>query len=207
MDAGKFSDKKLYKVVFKEEDIAVAVDPTESFNLDDYYRHPDGYKGRFEQYLPHLTVLINCIYWEDSYPRLVTKQWLRSAWKKADQPRLRVIGDITCDIEGSIECTVKSTGPESPVYTYLPSSGNVRDGWEGEGVVVMAVDTLPAEVPREASLSFGDMLVPQVGVLASADFRCPFDVLALGDALKHSIIAHRGELTEKYRYLTTYLNQ
>ena len=207
MAAGNFSDKKLYKVVFKEEDIAVSIDPAESFDLDDYYRRPERYRGIFEQYLPHLTVLINCIYWEKSYPRLVAKAWLRSEWDKAVQPRLRVIGDITCDIEGSIECTVKATEPGKPVYTYIPSSGRVLDGWEGEGVVVMAVDTLPAEVPQDASLSFGDMLAPHIGILAATDFRRPVEELAMGAALKNAIIVHRGALTERYQYLAAYLDK
>ncbi len=205
MAAGRFSDKQLYKVVFKEEDIVVPIKATESFDLDAYYRHPGRFKGRFEQYLPHMTVLINCIYWEEKYPRLVTKAWLRSEWNEGAWPRLRVIGDITCDIEGSIECTVEATEPDRPVFTYIPSNGDIVYGWEGEGVVVMAVDTLPAEVPREASLSFGEMLLPYVAGLASTDFSLPFDELALGDVLKHSIIAHRGGLTEKYQYLAEYL--
>ena len=205
MAAGSFSDKKLYKVVFKEKDIAVPIEAAEPFDLDNYYRRPEAYRGRFEEYLPHLTVLINCIYWEPKYPRLVTKQWLRSEWNNGRRPRLRVIGDITCDIEGSIECTVKATGPGNPVFTYLPSSEQVFDGWEGEGVVVMAVDTLPAEVPREATISFGEMLLPYLDSLASADFSLPFNELALGDTLKRSIIVHRGELTDSYQYLAKYL--
>jgi saccharopine dehydrogenase (NAD+, L-lysine-forming) len=202
---GIFSDKQLYKVVFKEEDIAVPIEAAKSFDLDDYYRRPERYRGKFEKYLPHLTVLINCIYWEQKYPRLVTKEWLRSEWKNSKRPRLRVIGDITCDIGGSIECTARATGPDSPVYTYLPSTGNITDGWEGAGVVVMAVDTLPAEVPREASISFGEMLLPYLGGLASADLSLPFNELALGETLKRSIIVHRGELTERYQYLAKYL--
>ena len=69
--SGSFSDRTLYKVVFKESDIVIPIDPSEGFNLDDYYAHPEKYRGTFEQYLPHLTVLINCIYWEEKYPRLV----------------------------------------------------------------------------------------------------------------------------------------
>ena len=205
MARGIFSDKQLYKVVFKEEDIAVPVEAADPFDLDDYYRRPERYRGKFEAYLPHLTVLINCIYWEQKYPRLVTKEWLKSEWNKGRRPRLRVIGDITCDIEGSIECTLKATGPDKPVFTYLPLSDKVLDGWEGDGLVVMAVDTLPAEVPREASISFGEMLLPYLGSLASADFSLPFNQLTLGDTLKRSIIVHRGELTESYQYLTKYL--
>ncbi len=201
MASASFSDRKLYKVVFKEADIATPIDPSERFDLDDYYTHPEKYRGTFEQYLPHLTVLINCIYWEERYPRLVTRDWLRTTWARYARPRLRVIGDITCDIEGSIECTVKATDPSMPAYTYSPVSGKVLDGSEGDGLVVMAVDTLPAELPREASLSFGDMLSPYASELAGADFSVPFDAVGLGEVLKRAMIVHRGQLTERYRYL------
>ena len=199
--SGSFSDRTLYKVVFKESDIVIPIDPSEGFNLDDYYAHPEKYRGTFEQYLPHLTVLINCIYWEEKYPRLVTRDWLRTIWTGQARPRLSVIGDITCDIEGSIECTLEATDPSMPAYTYNPASGGVVDGWEGKGVVVMAVDTLPAEVPREASLSFGEMLFPYVPELAGADFSAPLDAVRLGEVLARAMIVHRGELTERYRYL------
>ena len=69
------------------------------FDLQEYYQQPELYEGRFEDYLPHLDVLLNTIYWEPRYPRLVTKQWV----KENRDPRLQVIGDISCDIDGSID--------------------------------------------------------------------------------------------------------
>ena len=205
MSTSRFSDRKLYKVIFHERDMVTAIEGA-TFDLQDYYQHPDGYRSDFERYLPHLTVLINCIYWEERYPQFLTKKWLRSAWAGNTRPRLRVIGDITCDIEGSMECTVKATGPGNPTYTYLPSSGETVDGWEGAGPVVMAVDTLPAEFPREASASFADMLMGFVPKLTRADFSGPFDDLLLGTTLKRAVIAYQGELTERYRYLEAHIH-
>src|SRR5262249_59047212 len=98
-----------------------------SFDLQRYYREPDRYESRCEQYLPHLTVLVNCIYWDARYPRLVTKDWVRRAWTAGQKPRLRVIGDISCDIEGSSECTGHSTQPRDPLYTYLASDGRAAN--------------------------------------------------------------------------------
>ena len=202
--AGRFSDRKIYKVVFREQDMAVPIERDARFDLQDYYENPEKYQSDFERYLPHLSVLINCIYWDERYPRLLTKEWLRSAWA-GRRPKLRVIGDITCDIEGSIECTLRATEPGNPTYTYLPSSGESVDGWEGEGPVVMAIDTLPSELPREASTSFGDMLTPFVLELVRADFSGPLDALALGPALKRAVVVYQGELTEAYRYLESHV--
>ena len=95
------------------------------------------------------------------------------------QPRLKVIGDISCDIEGSIECTVKATEPEEPCFVYNPLTGEARDGCEGDGLVVMAVDILPSELPRDASEDFGRVLKDYIPAIVEADFTAPFEELAL----------------------------
>ncbi len=205
MSSGSASNRKLYKVVFYEQDMARPRNVGAKFDLQQYYREPEKYESRFEEYLPHLTALVNCIYWDARYPRLVTKDWVRRAWSAKRQPRLRVIGDISCDIEGSIECTVRSTEPGDPIYTYVPSDGRAASGWEGMGPVIMAVDTLPSELPREASTSFGDMLMPFVAAIAKADFAKPYDQLAVPDAIKRGIIVHRGEFTPDYLYMSKYI--
>src|SRR6185295_840605 len=120
-------------------------------------------------------------------------------------PRLRVIGDISCDIDGSVECTVHATEPGDPIYTFLASDGRTVSGWEGNGPVIMAVDTLPSELPREASISFGDMLMPFVPAIAQADFGKPFDDLDVPSSIRRGIIAHRGEFTPDYLYMSKYI--
>ncbi len=199
---GEFSSRKIYKVVFKESDMVVPRVDGGEFDLHEYYEHPERYRCVFEQYLPHLTSLVNCIYWDPRYPRLVTKEWLRGAWSAPERPKLRVFGDITCDIDGSIECTVRATEPGEPTYTYLPSEDRTVNGWEGEGPVVMAVETLPSEVPREASSSFGDMLAPFLVRTAATDFGASFDRLVLPAAVRKAVIVHRGEFTHDYRYMS-----
>ncbi len=204
MKSGKASNRKLYGVVFYEKDMVRPRNGGASFDLQQYYREPEKYESRFEEYLPHLTVLVNCIYWDARYPRLLTKDWVRRAWS-AEKPRLRVIGDISCDIEGSVECTVKATEPGDPIFTYLAPDGRVVSGWEGNGPVVMAVDTLPSELPREASISFGDMLMPFVPALARADFSRPFEELDVPNPIRRAVIAHRGEFAPGYLYMAKYL--
>ncbi|MFQ6089815.1 MAG: hypothetical protein ACE5LD_00025, partial [Candidatus Bipolaricaulia bacterium] len=103
----------IYKVVFKEEHMVEPLSPEDRFELQDYYDHPERYRAKFEDYLPYLTVLMNCIYWSPQYPRLVTKGYLKRLYGEG-RPRLRVIGDISCDIEGAIECTLRATDPGNP---------------------------------------------------------------------------------------------
>ena len=149
-------------------------------------------------------MMVNGIYWEPRYPRLVTIEAARRLYGGVEPPRLRVIGDITCDIDGSVQLTVKETGSENPVYVYDPLTGNVVDGWEGRGPVILAVDKLPTELPREASAAFGASLLPFVPALAAADLTLPFDRLQLPPELRPSIIAHQGRLTPSFEYLTEY---
>jgi len=200
-----FSRKHVYKVVFKEEHLAEPISPAGRFELQDYYDHPEKYRSQFERYIPHLAVLVNCIYWDERYPRLVTRKFLRKLYAEKESPRLRVIGDVSCDIEGSIECTVRVTQPDNPVYVCNPEEGQVRDGYEGKGVVILAVDNLPCEIPRRASIDFSHALKPFVPQIAKADFSVGFDKLALPAPIKKAAILHHGELTPDYRYIQEFL--
>ena len=204
LDTLCYSTNVIYATTFREEHLAAPLATDAAFDLQHYYSTPQAYRSDFEQYLPHLSVLANAIYWDPRYPRLVTKEYLRSAFA-AGQPKLRVIGDISCDIDGAIECTVKATEPGEPNFVYNPLTGDVRDGVEGEGVVVMAVDILPSELPRDASEYFSQVLLPYVPSLARADYSAPFADLVLPAEIKRAVIAHRGELTPSYQYLQQHL--
>jgi len=202
------SRHQLYKVVFKEWHMVEAVSPQAAgaeFDLQDYYQHPEKYQGTFERYIPHLTVLVNAIFWASRYPRLATKSYLKELFGGRARPRLRVIGDISCDVEGAIECTVKATDPGDPLYVYDPLTGSVTDGHEGPGVVVLAVDILPSELPREASVDFSRILKPFIPAIAAADFSAPFEASKLPPEIKRAVIAYRGRLTPDYEYIQQWL--
>jgi alanine dehydrogenase len=202
------SDGEFFKVVFREAHMVHPRPDAGPFALQDYYDHPEHYVGVFDRYLAHLTVLVNCIYWEPKYPRLVTLDALNhlyGTYAKSPQPRLRVIGDISCDVGGSIECTVRATDPGNPVYVYDVSRHEAVDGFSGRGPVMMAVDILPTELPRDASQAFSDALVGLVPGLAAAPPVARFADWDLPLPLKRAAIVHRGELTPDYAYLREYL--
>ena len=195
----------LYKCVFKEEHMVAPVDAQTEFSLQEYYKYGTiKYRGIFERYIPYLTVLMNCIYWSDNYPRLVTKKFISAHWTDRNR-KLRVIGDISCDIEGAIEFTLEATNPGEPAFTYLVNEDRTVKGVSGYGPVVMAVDNLPCELPRESSTSFSSTLLNFVPALANADFTLPFDRLDLPRELKDATIVYQGQLTKNYEYLKRYL--
>ena len=196
----------LYQVQFKEADCVVPKNLATAFSLEDYYEQgSEKYRSCFEEYLPHLTLLVNCNYWDDRYPRLVTQAALKRMWQAETLPKLKVIGDISCDIEGAIECTVKPTYPDKPVYLYNPENGSIADGFEGQGLAMMAVEILPTELPHEASRDFSRILRNFIPELAQTDFNCSFDELTLADEMKRAVILHKGELTPDYDYLHKFL--
>jgi alpha-aminoadipic semialdehyde synthase len=198
------SNKVVYKVVFKEQDLSKPLEAGKAFDLQEYYQHPERFEGVFEQYIPHMSILMNCMYWDDRYPRIVTKDYLEKLFKEGT-PKLTVIGDVTCDPDGSVEITYKGTEIEDPVFVYNPFTRKPVHGFKGEGVLVMAVDILPSELPRESSQAFSDALVDFVPDIAAADYDLDFQSLNVPAPFKRAMILHRGKLTPDFEYLNEYL--
>jgi len=195
----------IYTTTFKEQDLVNPRDPGTLFELQHYYEHPEAYRSSFDPVLPHLSVLVNANYWDERYPRLVTLERLRTLFTGATEPHLQVIGDLGCDIGGNIECTLKCTDPGDPVFTWDPATGEISSGFDGNGPVVLAVDFLPTELPREASEEFAATLNRFIGAIGRADYSMAFDDLILPPEIKRAVIVHRGTLTPDYAYLEEHL--
>ena len=205
--AGNLGDthpaRTVYKVVFKEEHMARRTDGG-GFQLQEYYDHPERYEGCFEEHLDRLSILVNCIYWEDRYPRLVTLDKTRAMWADGP-PRLRVIGDISCDIDGSVQATTRSTTVNKPVFVWDVDDCAAVDGVEGRGPVIMAVDILPAELPRDSSRHFGDSLMPFLRQMAELDPSIPFERAEIQPEIRSACIVWGGRLTQEYKYLEDHI--
>lgn len=171
------SPRTLYQVVFRRADRV------------DFARH-----------LPHLTLLVNGIFWKSDDPRLVTWSDLERLWE-AGPPRLRVIADLSCDREGAIEANTEVRTSDDPVYVAELETRRARSGVEGRGPVVLAVDNLPTELPADASRGFAKELLPWIPPLVRADFSRPYGELGLPPELGRAVIAHHGELAPEYGYL------
>ncbi len=204
-EGGGGASRNLYKAVFKEEDMVVPIDPTRTFDLEDYYQNPQNYRPVVEQAIPYLTAVVNGIYWAPKYPKFVTKGFLKTLYAPGARPRLRVVGDITCDINGSFECTVQPTDSENPVYVYDPAADKALMGFEGTGPAVLAVYNLPAELPLESSTYFSGKLKEHVPAVAAARFDKPFAECGLPDVLRRAVILYRGRLTPDYAYLSRHI--
>lgn len=199
------SNRTLYKVVFREEDTVEASDRS-AFSLDRYYAAPELYRPVFSRYLACLTILVCGVYWDERYPVLVSAEDVRNLYAGGGRPMLRVIGDITCDIEGTIAITRKPTMPDRPSYVYDAVKDTLDDDLSNlRGPVVMAVEILPTEFPVESSSHFGDALLPFLPALAAEDFQGDFAACGLPQPIREAVILYHGRLTGPYRYLEKHL--
>ena len=201
----KDNSHALYKVIFMEEHLVRRRDSKE-FNLNDYYNNPENYESIFTKYLQYITVLINAIYWDNKYPRLITKKYLKENYKEKIS-KLKVIGDISCDIKGAIECTLECTNPDNPVFVYNPINEKIKYGTRGNGLVIMAIDTLPSLLPRESSIYFSNILKDFIPDIVNASYPDNFEECNLPFPIKRAVILYKGKLTPRYKYLEGFLRR
>ena len=187
----------VHVAVFREAD-TVAAPGGGPVDVAAYRRDPSGYRSAFAPFLGRLSMLVNSIYWDPRGPRLVTTDELAAL---GEERRLRLIADLSCDIDGAIECTVKATTTDDPVFVHDPRTRQVRDGFEGEGMAVLAVDNLPCELPVDASVAFSAALEPFVPALAATSFDTALGSLHLPPEIARAVVAHRGALAPGYAYL------
>ena len=168
-----------------------------SFAKKLFYNNPTDYKSNFEQYFDSIDILINATYWNEKIPRIFTLNEMKS--KKF---KIKVLADISCDIEGLIPCTLKSTTIESPFYDYNASKNEIQKEFESDkNVTIMAIDNLPSELPVDASINFGKQLIKNVinPLLDKEDKN--------RENLNNATITKNGKLTPNYLYLKNFINE
>ena len=158
-----------------------------------FHQEPAAYESTFGQFLPVTDLLIACAYWDPAAPRLFTETDTQLVDFKID-----TIADVTCDVNGSIPLTRRSTTIAEPAFDYLPGPGALAPAYGPPGsITVMAVDNLPCELPRNASRDFSRQLLDQVlPALVGGD---PAGVLA------RATIARGGALRPRFAYLADYV--
>ncbi|CAN7015627.1 unnamed protein product [Brassica rapa subsp. trilocularis] len=186
---------QVYGCIITSQDMVEHQDPSKSFDKADYYAHPEHYNPVFhDKIAPYTSVLVNCMYWEKKFPRLLSTKQVQDLAEKGCP--LVGICDITCDIGGSVEFVNRATSIDSPFFRFDPTNNSYYNDMDGDGVLCMAVDILPTEFAKEASQHFGNILSEFVGSLASVT-----EVSDLPGHLKKACISYRGELTPLYDHI------
>ncbi|XXG81568.1 hypothetical protein AAC387_Pa09g2165 [Persea americana] len=186
---------QVYGCVVTCQDMVTPKDPSRKFDKADYYAHPEHYNPIFHETIaPYASVIVNCMYWEKRFPRLLSTQQLKELKEKGSP--LVGISDITCDVGGSIEFVNQTTSFAKPFFRYNPSADSYHDDMDGNGVICLAVDILPTEFAKEASQHFGDILSQFIGCLASSK-----NISELPSHLRRACITYKGALTSLYEYI------
>jgi len=172
------------------------------FNYKEYLEQgKSAYKSILDTLLGRFNVLLQTSYWTDFFPRHLEQQQM------IDHQQLMpwVIGDISCDINGSFACTQKASTIDNPVFSYDPVTATITDEISWNGISVMSIDNLPCELSLDASEHFSNKLEQYTPHLMQMDLTQDFHDLIMPEELKKSVIVYQGQLTDNFQYLKEFL--
>ncbi|MBS4034007.1 MAG: hypothetical protein KGZ85_06055 [Ignavibacterium sp.] len=216
--------EKVFKEGSRKKVYALQLGPEEIYRLDEkhiessgvfdkmlirdkrqfYFEHPDFFESNLDLVLPYIIILMNCVAWSPEYPRSVTKKLMKNIFSR--YKTLIAIGDITCDPNGSIEFS-KETWIDDPVYIYNPLTGEITNGFDGEGIAVMAVTNLPCEFSTDASSQFSEDLYPFLKSIISADYKGRLRDSNLPDEIKRAVILWKGKFAADFEYMKSFIDR
>jgi saccharopine dehydrogenase (NAD+, L-lysine forming) len=162
------------------------------FNREEFHRQPGQYVSNFLEFTKVTDILLAGAFWNPRAPVLFTKEDMQSPDFK-----IRIIADITCDINGSIPSTQRASTIPDPIYDYDPTSNSIYAPFTNDSFVsVMAVDNLPCELPRSSSEEFGRDLIDRIlKPLLGDDSE---------EIIARATITLNGQLTNHFAYLDDY---
>ena len=172
----------------------IARDDQQEFDKYSYYENGERHHSTFPNYLNTSDMFVACHFWNEGSPFLYTREDLKS-----DTIRTSVVADISCDIDGPVASTIRPSTIASPIYGYDPRTEKEVDFKNDKAIAVMAVDNLPCELPKDASLDFGNELIKRVFPALFGDD--PNKIIERG-----SETTKNGELSSYFEYLTDYLH-
>lgn len=162
-------------------------------DFNDFVAHPDEYVSDFEKFTKVSDIYFAGHFHASGAPMILTKEMLN-----ASDCKVKVVADISCDVNGPIACTLRSSTIEEPIYGYFPLEDKEVDVFHPAAVVVMAVDNLPCEIPKDASEGFGEQFMEHV---IPAFFNGDKDGI-----LQRAKITEKGKLTPRFAYLQDYVD-
>jgi alpha-aminoadipic semialdehyde synthase len=200
LEESEESREVIYIVQFGTKDMYCRVNDG-GFDRDEYRKQPELYRSVFkEKFSDKLAVIVNCIYYEEKYPKILTVNDLQQGTGK-----LLGVCDISCDYLGSVEICRKFTTPEDPFFLYNPSDNRIYTLVQENAknsILYHSMDFLPSELPRDASNHFSNKLFDYVVELAADDANTPFEDLQLNPDIKNGIMTCHGKLTPNFEYIT-----
>ena len=163
-----------------------------NFEQEEYFDSPEKFESNYDKFSSQTDILINAAYWDPKSPKLFEEKDINENF------RVKIIGDISCDIDGAIPCTKIASTIDEPFFDYCIDSKKINKAFSRkENITIMSIDNLPSELPRDSSKYFGEILIKKILPLFESDEM---------NILENATITKNGKLTEKYKYLTDYIN-
>ncbi len=159
----------------------------------DFYNNAEAYDSNFLRFAKVSDVFIAGHFFGDGAPYLYTREDAKSP-----DFNIKLVADISCDIDGPVASTLRASTIADPLYGYDPQTESEVDYRDDNAIVVMAVDNLPCELPNNASRGFGFMFLRDV---IPAFFNGDKD-----GVLARAKMTENGKLTERYQYLQDYVD-
>ena len=189
-----FLTKKFTQPVFTQIDVLEYNKRMDGqkFDTKDFYKNPSEYESDFERFTKVADIYISGHFHANVAPQILSQKMLQ-----ASDCAIKIVADVSCDVNGPIACTLRASTIEEPLYGYLPSENKEVDVFHPAAIVVMAVDNLPCELPKDASEGFGEMFTQYV---IPAFFNNDADGI-----LARAKMTENGVLTERFNYLHDYV--
>ncbi|MBC8884456.1 alanine dehydrogenase [Flavobacterium piscinae] len=160
----------------------------------DFYTNPSDYISDFERFTKVADLFMAGHFYGNGSPYILTQEML-----KASDCKIKVVADISCDVGGPIACTLKASTIAEPFFGYLPFENKEVSYTHPGSIMVMSVDNLPCELPKDASEGFGEMFMEHV---IPAFFNGDKDGI-----LQRAKITENGKLTPRFSYLQEYVDE
>ena len=163
------------------------------FDKPEFYAHPERFKSIFKPYTETADVMINGIYWDNNASVFFTREEMTSPDFK-----IKTIADVTCDIApvSSIPSTLFASTIADPIFGYDPITNSATEPHQPGVIDMMTVDNLPNELPRDASLSFGQQFLENIAGELEKEH---------SDILERATVAQNGKLGKHFAYLKDYV--
>ena len=193
VNVNEYLEQDFKKPVYCQIDVSsynTRIDGTRG-NMQDFFENPQKYRSTFFRFAKVTDLYIAGHFYGDGAPYLFTRE-------DAKHPdfKIRVVADISCDIDGPVASTIRASTIANPIYGYNPKTEKEANYKNKSSIAVMAVDNLPAELPRDASEGFGETFVKSV---IPAFFNDDADGI-----LERARMTKNGKLTKHYKYLRKY---
>lgn len=163
-----------------------------TFKRSEVYNHPELFERDFMKFAKVADMYISGHFWDEDAPYIFTRD-------DAKHPdfKIKVVGDVSCDIDTAVACTLRPSTIPNPLYGYDAQSEQETTIDNSNSITVMAVDNLPCELPKDASADFGREFIDKI---------LPNLIDDKETIIERATICKNGDLTAEYEYLRDYVN-